>query len=81
MHLINKGFNYEKCCTLYCKGNKCIDDIWDSELRDFLTWNKAREKFNLTPMEIRDWTELAGKIVEQWRHKLEDDSHTTHPGQ
>jgi hypothetical protein len=51
------------------------------EQRHFLTWERAREKFNLTPMEIGDWIELTGNIAEQWRHKLEDDSDITHHGQ
>lgn len=33
------------------------------------------------PTEAGDWTELTGKIFEQWRHKLEDNLDTIHPGQ
>ena len=81
VELIDKGFTYEKGRTLFRKEIQCVDDIRDIEQKHFLTWERAREKFNLTPMEIGDWIELTGKIVEQWRHKLEDDSDTTHPGQ
>ena len=55
MELINKGFTYEKGRTLYSKGIQCVDDIQDNEQRDFLTWDRAREKFNLTPTHIGDW--------------------------
>ena len=27
VELINKGFTYEKCCTLYSKGIQCVDNI------------------------------------------------------
>lgn len=60
MELIDKGFNYEKGHTLYCKGIQCMDDIWDSEHRDFLTWDIAQEEFSLTPMEVGYWTKLTG---------------------
>lgn len=80
VELINKGFTYEKGRNLYRKGIQCVDDFWDTEQSDFLNWDKAQEKFNLTPTEAGDWTKLTGKFSE-WRNKLEDDSNTTHPGQ
>ena len=41
LDLINQGFTYSKGLTLYCKGIQCVDDVWDSENRDFLMWDKA----------------------------------------
>lgn len=35
--LINNGFTYAKGLDFYCKGVKCVDDVWDSEQRNFHT--------------------------------------------
>jgi hypothetical protein len=68
VELIDKGFTFEKGRTLYRKG------ILGQRLNKGISLlGRELEKFNLTQMEIGDWIELTGKIVEQWRHKLEDD--------
>lgn len=81
VELINKGFTYAKGIDLYRNGIQCVDDVWDIESRKFLTWDKAQEKFNLTPTEAGDWAILTDKISSQWRYRQEDDSETTYLGQ
>lgn len=54
--------------------------MWDSEQRDFLTWDRAKEKFSLVATDVEDCTILADKIPENWRTCLEDDLDTTYQG-
>jgi hypothetical protein len=58
-----------------------VDDIWGTENRTFLLWDKAQEKFNLTPIAAGNWNMLTNKILGQWRHLLEADPDITHPKQ
>lgn len=81
MELLNEGFTYSKGLKLYHKGIQRVDDIWDSEKQDFMTWDRVQEKFNLLPTKVGDWAELTDKLFRQWRHLLDVDSNTTHPGQ
>ena len=48
MELVKKEFFYSRGLELYRKGIKRIDDVWDSNRKDFLTWEVAQHKFNLT---------------------------------
>ena len=61
LDLINHGFTYAKGLNLYCKGIQCVDDVWDSETRDFLTWGTVQEKSKLTLTEMEDWALLINK--------------------
>ena len=81
VQLINNGFTYARGLELFRKGIQCVDDAWDSEQGDFLTWDSAQRKFNLTPEEEGDWTTITRKLSEKWRHRLEEDSDTTFQGQ
>lgn len=78
--LLNKGFTDSKGLYLYRKGIQCVDDIWDSNSRNFITWDSAQEKFKLLPMEEGDWKEVTDKNSGQWHNLLDEDSDTTHPG-
>ena len=42
LKLIDNGFTYAKADKLYHKGIQCVDNIWDSEHRTFLSWNEAQ---------------------------------------
>ena len=79
LDIINHGFTYFKDLTLYRKGIQRVDDVWDSECRDFLT--KAQEKFKLAPADLGDWIMLINKLAEEWRPVLENNSDTTYGGQ
>lgn len=46
-----------------------------------MIWDEAQNKFNLTVTNIESWALLTSKIINQWRHLLEDDPLITHPGQ
>jgi hypothetical protein len=54
LDLIKLGFTYSKGLIMYRKGIQCVDDVWDSERRDYLTWDKVQEKFKLTPAKLGD---------------------------
>lgn len=54
VELIGNGFTYSKSLELYRKGIHCVDDVWDSEQQNFLTWDRAKEEFNLTDGDIGD---------------------------
>ena len=81
VQLINNGFTYARRLDLFRKKIRCVDDVWDSEQRVFLSWNSAQRKFNLTLVEEDDWTIITGKLSEKWRHRLEEDSNTAYQGQ
>ena len=48
IQFINNGFTYASAHGLHHKGIQCVDDIWDSEYRTFLSWDDAHDKFKLT---------------------------------
>jgi hypothetical protein len=48
LELIDNGVTYARAHELYRKGIQCVDDIWDSEHRTFLSCNEAHFKFKLT---------------------------------
>lgn len=79
--LLNKGIKHSKGLHLYRKGIRCVDDIWDSNQQEFLTWERAQEKLRLTSMEQGDWEELTNEISRQWRQLLEIDEDTTYAKQ
>ena len=60
------------------KGIQYVDDILDIENHTFISWNKAQTKFNLIVLDTDDWTLLTSKIINLWKHRLEDDSFVTH---
>ena len=37
VELLEEGFSYAKGYELYCKGIRKVDDVWDSEHKEFLT--------------------------------------------
>ena len=78
--LINKGFPYAKGLHFYRQGIHCVDDVWDSNSHEFITWERAKEKFHLESREEEDWKEITDKIAGPWRHLLENDSDITLPG-
>lgn len=41
VELLNKGFTNAKGLNLYQNGVQCIDDIWDGEQQNFLTWGQV----------------------------------------
>ena len=45
MELINIEFTYAKSLELYPTGLHCMDDVWDSEQRNLLTWDRAKDKY------------------------------------
>lgn len=51
VELINKGYTY---ACMY---------VWDSETRNFSTWDRVREKFILLAMEAGDWAMLTYKLL------------------
>ena len=77
VELINNGFEYARGLELYRKGIKCVDDTWDSEQRNFITWEEAKNKFGLTITDEGDWVMLTDKIGSKWRTLLEDDKDET----
>lgn len=78
LDLINQGFTSCKGLNLYRKGIQFVDDVWDSETRDFLTWGAA---FELTLTKMGDWDLFINKLSGKWRQLLENDTVTTHAGQ
>jgi hypothetical protein len=81
VELLKRGFTYAKGLHLYRKGIQCVDDVWDSTQQDFLTWERAQEKFGLMDTESGDWEEMTEKLSDQWRHLLETDEDTAYAGQ
>ena len=79
MELLKHNFTYAKGLHLYRKGIQCVNDIWDNNSQDFITWERARKKFNLEPMKERDWGEITAKKSGQWRHLLKEESDVTYP--
>lgn len=63
------------------KGIQHVGGIWDIENHIFISWNEAHTKFNLIVLDIDDWTLLTTKIINLWKHRLQDDPFITHPGQ
>ena len=80
MELLKKGFSYSRGLELYRKGIRRIDDMWDRNHKDFLTWEDVQHKFNLTTSESQEWENITNKLSEMWRRKLEEDSDTTYLG-
>ena len=54
MELLKEGFSYSRGLELYRKGIRRIDDVWNSNRKDFLTWEVAQHKFNLTPVKVKN---------------------------
>lgn len=71
LQLINNGFTYEQGRLLYCKGIQRVEDIWDDNQQDFLTWEQIQRKFDLTSTNEWDWVEVVDKLSGQWRYILE----------
>ena len=80
IELINNGVEYAKGLELYRKGIRCVDDMWDSEQRNFITWDVAKNKFGLTTTDMGDWNMLTYKIGGKWRDLLKKDEDTTYQG-
>ena len=40
------------------KGPDVLMTFWDNEYYTFISWDKARDKFNLTPIDAEDWISL-----------------------
>ena len=80
IELINNGIEYAKGLELYRKGIRCVDDMWDSEQRDFITWEVAKNKFGLTTTDMGDWNMHTDKIGGKWRDLLEKDEDATYQG-
>jgi hypothetical protein len=59
------------------KGIQHVGDILDIENHTFISWNEAETKFNLIVLDTDDWTLLTSKIINLWKHRLEDDSFVT----
>ena len=78
--LINKGFSYDKGLHFCRQGIHCVDDVWDSNSQDFITWERAKEKFHLEAREEEDWKEITNKIAGPWRYLLDVDSDIILPG-
>ena len=81
VELIKNGFPYTRGLELYRKGIQCVDDVWDSEQRNFLSWERAKEEFKLTDGDNGDWTTLTNKLSEKWRSLLEKDKDETYQGE
>ena len=80
VELLKDVFSYSRGLELYRKGIRRIDNVWDSNCKDFLTWEVAQHKFNLTAGESQELGEITNKLSEKWRRKLEEDSDITYPG-
>ena len=78
---INNGFTYDQGLELYRKGIQYVDDMWNNVQRNFQTWENAQSKFNLTQTEFGEWTLITNTFFDKWRHLLDEDTDTTHPGQ
>lgn len=48
LELINNILTYARAHELYCNIIQCVNNIWDTQHRSFLTWDGAQIKFNLT---------------------------------
>ena len=64
--LLNKNFTYAKGLQLYSKGIQCVDDLSNSDSRNFIIWDGIQEKFKLLPTEEGDWRELMDNGVTYW---------------
>ena len=78
--LLNKRIDYTKGLHLYRKGIRCVDDIWDSNQQEFLSWERAQGKFKLTNLEQGYWEEMTDEISTQWRQLQESKEDTTYAG-
>jgi hypothetical protein len=70
MELLKKGFTYPRGLELYRKGIRCVEDVWDSNKKNFYSWEEAQGKFNLMPTDARDWGGIINKLAEDWRGSL-----------
>lgn len=62
MDLISQGLSSAKGLNLYRQGIQCVDNMLDSETRNFLTWGVAQEKFKLSLNEMGDWEVLINNL-------------------
>lgn len=54
---------------------------WDTKHHTFLSWDEVQTKFKLIKANNEDWIMLTSKIIDKWRHLLEEVLEATHPGQ
>jgi len=47
VEFLNKIFIYSKGLNLYRKGILCVDNIWDNEQQNVMTWDRAQENLTL----------------------------------
>ena len=80
VELLKEDFSYSQGLELYRKGIRRIDDVWDSNHKDFLTWEVTHRIFNLTAGERQEWEDIKNKLSEKWRGKLEEESDITYAG-
>ena len=81
VELLNQGFTHQRGIYFYQKGIRSVDDMWDSNSQDFLTWEGAQDKFKLENMDREEWVDMIDKIGGKWRNLLEKDEDTAYPGQ
>ena len=80
VELLKEGCSYSRGLELYRKGIRRVDDVWDSNRKDFLPWEVAQHKFKLIAGESQDWEDITNKLSVKWRGKLEEESDTTYSG-
>ena len=73
VELLEKGIDYARGLHLYCKGIRCVDDVWDSSEQEFFTWEREQWKFKLTYLEQGDWEEVTDEISRKGRQLLESE--------
>ena len=47
---------YARVHELYCKGIQHVEDVWDGKNQTFILWDEVQTKFNLTLVDMDDWT-------------------------
>lgn len=63
IHIIGPSFSFSQAKDLYKKGFRVVDDIWDVEHDDFITWQEAQEKFGPQDNGKDSWNIITGPIM------------------
>jgi hypothetical protein len=62
------------------RGIQQVQDIWSQETHSFLTWNEARTKFNLEPVDYPRYNRITASMPRNWFLWLTRDMDSTQAG-
>lgn len=66
VQFIDQGVTFARAKELHQNGLQIMDDIWGMELREFIPWEEAQNRFGLEEHEEDVWNLIIRCIMEKW---------------